>query len=101
MTGSVDKAVLEGILKHLSPRRFRISKELLIVNESWHTAFDVSALKEQWKMGGHSEFLTVLNHVDLAEYNDPKFYKWAPGLVGPGITAEEFAETMVKALKRV
>ena len=95
----LDKEVLQGALGFLTPRALRISKNLVLANETLGLAFDLTALCNQRDMGRESEPLRLFTANDLRAKGDSKFFQWAPGLIGNDMSAAEFKQTLLLALK--
>lgn len=102
-----EKQTLEKILSTMSKRKFDIETSLVLLNESEDLAFDIRALLSNHDMERDSESIRVVNEGSLwamgffLQTTHPPIFKWAPGLVGNDMSAEEFAETLRAALQNV
>ncbi len=94
----LDKSVLEEALQFLPRRNFKISKNLVVANETSELAFDLTALNDQRDIGRESEPIRLLTANGLLTKSDRRFFKWAPGLVSNDMSQAEFAETLQVAL---
>ena len=92
---------LKKILPQLPPRKFRIIKSLMLVNELGRHAFSVSALNDYPEDAEPARVLLAEDlqiMMDVQRVMDPPLFKWAPGLVGDDMSSQEFAETIQSVL---
>ena len=89
--------LMTDVIKLLSQRSFEIKEITLMIREDESYGFT----KDHWS-GEEVEALYILskNQFDELVRKDDKPFKWAPGLVGRDTTAEEFADTLLSALKK-
>ncbi|MDE2188663.1 MAG: hypothetical protein KGJ35_02970 [Patescibacteria group bacterium] len=97
----LDKEVLKKILGLLSKREFKVEKLLILANEESCQAFCLGTLKYNWEMERESETLDIITAKKLEEMNSPKFFKWAPGLIGDDMSTEEFQVTLEFAMSNI
>lgn len=97
----------------LPDRPYRDDPMLFLVNEKEKTAFMLADVEAQWRNNANqrslqlkhrieydSESLAVLTEEDLDSMEAGEL-KWTPGLVGPGMTRDEFSETLDLAGKNL
>lgn len=96
----------------LSARPYSADPILLLVNEKKRIAFILADVVSKWRYNSdqrdynpehriHYDSVSrvILTEEDLRNMKAGDL-KWAPGLVGPGMSRQEFAETLDRAVKQ-
>ena len=94
MVMTTDRELLEEIWKTLTPRRAKLSTQLVYVNCKTGIAYPIFG-NEEYHLNDVLPFqmLTRERYNQLMQEKDPAF-EWSPGLVGNDMSHEEFEETL-------
>jgi hypothetical protein len=97
MVMTLDPELLKQVCATLTARRFKFGTQLVYVNLKTGVAYsihdtDKKALEESTPF----QIFTKARFDELDKKKQP--FKWAPGLVGAGMTAEEFEDALKSAL---
>ena len=108
----LSEETVKKAVSFLSDRPYRADPLLLLVNEKEKIAFMVADVEGKWRYNSDqrgyepedriqydSASLAILTEEDLRDMKAHDL-KWAAGLVGPGTTTEEFAETLDLAAEK-
>lgn len=100
MIFTTDPDLIKRVCENLPPRRFNFGTQILYVNEETGVAFSVIGTKDhELEKATPFQLLTQRRFDELMRMEKP--FKWAPGLVGDDMSAEEFRETLEAAQKKL
>jgi hypothetical protein len=97
MVVTVDPELLKRVWKTLTPRRSKASTQLTYANAETGVAYFIPEKYQQLEESKPFGILTYGRFDELMAGPKPAF-KWAPGLIGPGMSKKEFEETLQAAL---
>jgi hypothetical protein len=98
------------VVSLLPKRPYEATNTLFYINEKEKIAFILSDLGEKWRLNSYeknceyrenyeSKSVVLLTKEDVEKMKSGDL-KWAPGLIGPTMSAEEFKETLELAAKQ-
>ncbi len=93
MVITTDFELLKQVCAMLTPRPFKFGTQLIYVNRETGIAYSILSTDAK-KLGESTPFQTLTRTRFQELIKKEKPFKWAPGLVGKGITKEEFKETL-------
>ncbi|MFC1594802.1 hypothetical protein ACFL3E_00020 [Patescibacteria group bacterium] len=93
----IDVNLLKKVCELLTPRKMKISGFLALVNIEQRFGFDIRNDNEE-----KTKPLHILTEEEFTRRTtaEEEPFRWTPGLIGPDMTSEEFAETLDEALKQ-
>jgi hypothetical protein len=97
---TTDPELLKRVCATLPPRQFKFGTQLIYVNILTGVAYSILGTTElALEKAIPFQTLTQTRFEELIKQKRP--FKWAPGLVGNDMTAEEFKETLEVAAAKV
>lgn len=104
IVATADEELIEKIWKLLTPRKAKILVQLALINRETNEAYCLNNI-DKYVMDYNLHKREVIHLItpeslarDLASTKTP--YKWAPGLIGDGMTLGEFRDTLKSALEQ-
>lgn len=92
-----DQALIEDVWKGLSPRKSKMNATKFHVSDELGICYPILGDSEyDQEQSKPIRFLTRQRFQELTAGGDPAF-EWAPGLIGPDMTLEEFRKTVEAA----